>query len=73
MPCAATWMDPKTVTLSKPDKDKHDMIVLMWNLKKINELIYKTEINPDTENKFMVTKGERGAQDFTKGKLGAWD
>ena len=25
-----------------------------------NELIYKTEIDPDIENKLMVTKGEGG-------------
>ena len=44
----------------------------MWNLKKndTNELIYKTEIIPtDTENKFMVTKGEKQGRD----KLGIWD
>ena len=28
--------------------------------KDTNELIYKTEINSDTENKLMVTKGENG-------------
>ena len=33
----------------------------MWNLKNnTNESIYKTETVIDTENKFMVTKGERG-------------
>ena len=33
----------------------------MWNLKyDTNELIYKTEVDSDIENKFMVTKGERG-------------
>ena len=35
--------------------------IYMWNLKyDINELIYETEIASDTENKFMVTKVERG-------------
>ena len=28
--------------------------------KDTNELIYKTEINSETENKLMVTKGENG-------------
>ena len=36
----------------------------MWNLKKkkkdASELIYKTEIDPQTENKLLVTKWERG-------------
>ena len=33
----------------------------MWDIKYyINELIYETEIASDTENKFMVTKEERG-------------
>jgi len=43
----------------------------MWNPKKTkkdtNELIDTTESDP--ENKFIVTKGERGGRD----KLGAWD
>ena len=31
----------------------------MWNLKiGTNEPIYKTEIESDVENKFMITKGE---------------
>ena len=33
----------------------------MLNLKKdTNEVIHKTEIDSDMENKFMVTKGEKG-------------
>ena len=34
----------------------------MWNLKKndTNEFIYKAQIDPQTENKFMVTKGQGG-------------
>ena len=35
----------------------------MWNPKNdTNEIIYKTEI--DTENKLMVTKGERNKLEF---------
>ena len=39
-------------------------IIYMWNLKKndTNELIYKTEIDSDIENKVMVTKGESGGE-----------
>ena len=33
----------------------------MWNQKNdTNELIYKTVVDSDVENKFMVTKGEGG-------------
>ena len=34
----------------------------MWNPKSkdTNELVYKTEILTDIENKHMITKGERG-------------
>ena len=32
----------------------------MWNLKNANELIYKTEIDPQTENKLPLPKGETG-------------
>ena len=39
----------------------------MWNL---NELIYKTEIDPQTENNLMVTSGEREEE---RDKLGVWD
>ena len=34
-----------------------------------NEFIYKTEINSQSENKLMATKGKRWGRD----KLGAWD
>ena len=35
-------------------------ITYMWNLKyDTNELIYKTEIDLDIENKSRLTKGER--------------
>ena len=47
MPSTATWMDLEIITLSKPDKDKYRMILLICVifLKKndTNELIYKTE------------------------------
>ena len=46
--------------VSHTEKDKYRMISQMWNLKcDTNELIYKTEIDSDIENKLMATKGER--------------
>ena len=40
----------------------HD-IVYMWNLKNdTKELIYKTEIDWQTQNKLMVIKGEIGEE-----------
>ena len=54
---------------NKPDKDKYHVISLMYGYKNndTNELIYKTEIDTDIENKLMVTKGERGGE---RDKLG---
>ena len=42
-------------------KDKHHMILLTCGIQKndTNQLIYKTEIDSDLENKLVVTKGER--------------
>ena len=55
---------------NKSDRERqiHYGVTYMWNLKKndTNEHIYKTEI--DSQNKLMVTKGERGGD-----KLGIWD
>ena len=63
MPFAATWVDLEIIILnevSHTEKDKYRMISQMWNLKcDTNELIYKTEIDSDIENKLMATKGER--------------
>ena len=57
-------MDLQIVTLSEvsqTEKDKYHMILLIYGILKKghNELIYKTEIVTDVENKLMVTKGER--------------
>ena len=51
MPLAAIWMDLEIIILSEAshtEKDKYHMI--SWNLKKsdTNELLYKTEIDPQT-------------------------
>ena len=53
MPFTATWMGQEIITLSKisqKDKDKHHTISFTCGvLKKItNQIIYKTEIDPQT-------------------------
>ena len=57
---------------SKSDRERQISygIIYMWNLKKndTSELICKTEIDSQIENKLMVNKGER-----ERGKLGVWD
>ena len=49
--CSNKWIDLEIVVrseVSQTEKDKYN-ITYMWNLKKdTNELIYKTEINPQT-------------------------
>ena len=48
---------------SKPDKDQYHVTHYVWKVKKkkgTNELLYKRETDSQiSENKFMVTKGER--------------
>ena len=61
MPFAATWMDLEIIIWSNPEKQS--------KINGVNELIYKTEIDSDLENKRMITKGERKHGD----KLGVWD
>ena len=51
MSSAATWMDLEIIILSEVSQRQISYdIAYMWNLKKIgtNELIYKTEIDPET-------------------------
>ena len=67
MPFAMTWSDLEIIILSEvsqKEKDKYHTISFICGRSKkkndTNELIYKTEIDPQTENKLMVTKGERG-------------
>ena len=49
---------------SKSDKGKENIMLSLTRgiFKNIytNELIYKTETDSQTENKFMITKGENG-------------
>ena len=64
MPFAATWMNLEVIIISKSEKNKQHDITYMQNLKNdTNELIYKTEIHSQTENKFMLTiRDNRGQQ-----------
>ena len=56
---AATQMDLEFIILSEVSQRRIPYITYMWNLKNnTDESIYKAET--DIENKFMVTKGERG-------------
>ena len=62
MPFAGTWVDLEIIILSKfRERQIPNDTTYIWNLKSdTNELIYKTEIDSDTENKLMVTKRESG-------------
>ena len=54
MPFAATWMDLEIIILSEvsqTEKEEYHMILLKCGIKEkrdTNELIYKTEIDPQT-------------------------
>ena len=68
MTFAATWMVLQIIIFkwSKTEKDKYHDITYMWNLKKWYKWTYlqnRTRIT-DIENKFMVTKGERGRKEL---------
>ena len=62
---AATWMQLEIIILSeiKSEKDKC-MILYMWNLKYgINELIYETEIDSQTQKaNLWLPKGNKGRE-----------
>ena len=65
MPFAATWMDPQIIILSEvsqTEKDKYHGITCVWNLKNdTNELIYKTEIDSQTQKTTLwLRKGKGG-------------
>ena len=66
IPFAATWMDLEIIILSEisqAENNKYHDVTYMCNLerKDTNELTYKREIDPQTEKKLIVTKGERGS------------
>ena len=62
MSFAGTWVDQEIIILSKfRERQIPNDTTYIWNLKSdTKELIYKTEIDSDTENKLMVTKRESG-------------
>ena len=65
MPFATTRMDLEIIIISKPNEDKYD-ITYMWNPKKktdTNELMHKTETNPQTQKTNTITIGEREERD----------
>ena len=62
MPSAATWMDLQIITLSEARKTEsqilHD-ITYRWNVKNsTNELIYKSEMDSQTENLWLPKRKE---------------
>ena len=61
MPFPATWMDLEIIILSKAQKDKNHILLLIRKALKnyTIELIYKMNKLTDLENKLMVIKGER--------------
>ena len=73
MPFAATWKDQEIIILSEinhKEKDKYCVVSLIleskiWH----NELVYKTEIDSDTEKRLVVAEGERdwGGKDWEFG------
>ena len=66
-PFATTWMVLEVIMLSEisdTEKDKYCVFTYMCNLKnKTNERIYQNRNElTDTENKLVVTRGERGGR-----------
>ena len=62
MPSAATWMDLQIIILSEARKTEsqilHD-ITYRWNVKNsTNELIYKSEMDSQTENLWLPKRKE---------------
>ena len=70
MAFGAAWMDIDIIILSKRDFERQILYHLYVESKKkkgTNEVIYKTEIELQIENK-LVTKGRKGEGNF--GRLG---
>ena len=68
MPSTATWMDLEIITLSKPDKDKYHMILLICVIflkNDTNEFIYKTETDSQAQKtNLWLPKGDGINQGF---------
>ena len=65
MPFAATWTDLEIIILSKPDRERQISYAIAYkqNLKEndTNELIYKTEIDPQPQKtNLWLPKGKGG-------------
>ena len=72
MPFAATWMDLEMIILSEGSQTKTNIRYYLHveSLEKndTNELIYKTELDPQTEKtNLWLPEGKEGD------KLGVWD
>ena len=68
MPFAATWMDLEIIILSEVNHRKRQIsygITYIWNLKNdTNELIYKTEIDSQTQKiNLSLPKGKGRGRD----------
>ena len=74
IPFGATWMDLEIIILSEvsqTEKNKYHMTFLICGIQKndTNELIYKTEIDSQTQKaNLWLPKGKQG-----RDKLGVWD
>ena len=75
MQFAATWMDLETIILSEvSQKEIPYDITYMWNLKyDINELIYETETDSQTQRTDLELPREREFGERRTGSLGLAD
>ena len=72
MPFAATWMGMGLV-MSQTEKDRYAASLICKPKNYANELIYKAEIDSNTQKTSMVTKGEsRVRGKVEKDKLGVY-
>ena len=72
MPFAATWIDLEIIILSEVrEREISYDIAYMWSLKNdINELVYKTERDSQTQKTNMITKGRRcGGMNYFRIKI----
>ena len=53
-------MDEPRDSHTKSDKDKHHVVIYMWNLKKTIQMNLCTKQTDSHTEKLTVTKGERG-------------
>ena len=66
----STYQLLKLSSKYREHKESQELKSKTWNLKHgTNEPVRETEMDADTQNKPMLTKGERG---WTTDKLGVW-